>query len=129
MRLATIRTGDGTHAARVEGDVLVELDYPDVGALLRSGADALERAQGDEHVTGAEHALDTADFATLVLDPGKIVCVGVNYADHIAEMGRELPEFPTLFAKYTDALIGARDDIVAPHACPTWSTGKSSSPW
>ena len=114
MRLATIRTGDGTHAARVEGDALVELEYPDVGALLRSGADALERAAGAEHVTGAEHALDTADFATLVLDPGKIVCVGVNYADHIAEMGRELPEFPTLFAKYTDALIGARDDIWLP---------------
>ena len=52
MRLATIRTGDGTHAARVEGDALVELDYPDVGALLRSGDDALARAQGDEHVTG-----------------------------------------------------------------------------
>ena len=86
----------------------------DVGALLRSGDDALERARGDEHVTGAEHALDTADFATLVLDPGKTVCVGVNYADHVAEMGRELPEFPTLFAKYTDALIGARDDIWLP---------------
>jgi acylpyruvate hydrolase len=114
MRLATIRTGDGTHAARVEGDVLVELDYPDVGALLRSGDDALDHAQGDEHVTGAEHSLDTADFATLVLDPGKTVCVGVNYADHVAEMGRELPEFPTLFAKYTDALIGARDDIWLP---------------
>ena len=114
MRLATIRTGDGTHAARVEGDALVELDYPDVGALLRSGDDALVRAQGDEHVTGAEHALDTADFATLVLDPGKTVCVGVNYADHVAEMGRELPEFPTLFAKYTDALIGAHDDIWLP---------------
>ena len=116
MRLATIRTGDGTHAARVEGDALVELDYPDVGALLRSGDDALDRAHGDEHVTGAEHALDTADFATLVLDPGKTVCVGVNYADHVAEMGRELPEFPTLFAKYTDALIGARDDIWLPRA-------------
>ena len=114
MRLATIRTGDGTHAARVEGDALVELDFPDVGALLRSGDDALVRAHGDEHVTGAEHALDTADFATLVLDPGKTVCVGVNYADHVAEMGRELPEFPTLFAKYTDALIGARDDIWLP---------------
>ena len=114
MRLATIRTGDGTHAARVEGDTLVELDYADVGALLRSGADALARAAGTEHVTGAEHALDGADFATLVLDPGKIVCVGVNYADHIAEMGREPPEFPTLFAKYTDALVGARDDIWLP---------------
>jgi acylpyruvate hydrolase len=114
MRLATIRTGDGTHAARVEGDTLVELEYPDIGALLRSGADALDRARRADHVTGAEYALDGADFATLVLDPGKIVCVGVNYADHIAEMGREPPEFPTLFAKFTDALIGARDDIWLP---------------
>jgi acylpyruvate hydrolase len=114
MRLATIRTGDGTHAARVEGDTLVELEYPDVGALLRSGPDALDRASGVEDVTGAEHAVDDADFATLVLDPGKVVCVGVNYADHVAEMGRELPDFPTLFAKFTDALIGARDDIVLP---------------
>jgi acylpyruvate hydrolase len=114
MRLATIRTGDGTHAARVERDVLVELEYPDVGALLRSGPDALDRAEGSEWVTGAEYALDRAEFATVVLDPGKIVCVGVNYADHIAEMGREQPAFPTLFAKFTDALIGARDDIVLP---------------
>jgi len=114
MRLATVRTGDGTHAARVQGDALVELDVPDVGALLRSGSDALERAQGAEHVTGAEYELDGADFAPVVLDPGKIVCVGVNYADHIAEMGRDAPEFPTLFAKFTDALIGARDAIVLP---------------
>ncbi|MEX1007299.1 MAG: fumarylacetoacetate hydrolase family protein [Acidimicrobiia bacterium] len=114
MRLATIRTGDGTHAARVDGNTLVELEYPDVGALLRSGHDPLERAERGEHVTGAEHPLAGADFAPVVLDPGKIVCVGVNYADHIAEMGREAPEFPTLFAKFTDALIGARDAIVLP---------------
>ena len=60
------------------------------------------------------HRIGDADFAPVVLDPGKIVCVGVNYADHVAEMGREPPEFPTLFAKFTDALIGAHDDIVLP---------------
>jgi len=42
------------------------------------------------------------------------VCVGLNYAKHILEMGRELPDHPTLFAKYPSALIGARDDIVLP---------------
>jgi acylpyruvate hydrolase len=65
-------------------------------------------------VTGVEHATDGADYAPVVLDPGKVICVGVNYADHIAEMGREAPDFPTLFAKFTDALIGARDVIVLP---------------
>src|SRR5262249_467553 len=37
-----------------------------------------------------------------------------NYRSHILEMGRELPEHPTLFAKYAESLIGARDPIVLP---------------
>jgi acylpyruvate hydrolase len=113
VKLATIRTPHGTRAARVEDDHLVELGADDVGALLRGSPDALERAAG---VNGPSHPLDGADYAPLVLDPGKIVCVGVNYADHIAEMGREPPAYPTLFAKFTDALIGAHDDIVLPVA-------------
>ena len=42
--------------------------------------------------------------------PNKIVCLGLNYATHIAEMGRPTPEHPTLFAKFDGALIGAHDD-------------------
>jgi acylpyruvate hydrolase len=113
VKLATIRTAHGTRAVRVDGDALVELGHDDVGELLRAEPDAIARAAG---VSGPEHALDGADFAPVVRDPGKIVCVGVNYADHIAEMQREPPEYPTLFAKFTDALIGARDDIVLPVA-------------
>jgi acylpyruvate hydrolase len=111
VKLATIRTGDGTHAARVEGDTLVELEFSDVGEMLRAGPNLDAHAT---RVTGEEHTIEEASFAPVVVDPGKIVCVGVNYADHIAEMGREPPDFPTLFAKFTDALIGARDDIVLP---------------
>jgi acylpyruvate hydrolase len=111
MRLATIRTGDGTHAVRVDGDTLIELDARDVGDLLRAG-DAVGMLEGVP--TGVEHDLASADFAPVVLDPGKIICLGLNYEDHILEMGRELPPYPTLFAKYTDALIGARDAIVLP---------------
>jgi acylpyruvate hydrolase len=98
---------------RVDGDTLVELGHDDVGELLRAEPDAIGRAA---QVSGPEHALDGADFAPVVREPGKIVCVGVNYADHIAEMQREPPAYPTLFAKFTDALIGARDDIVLPGA-------------
>jgi acylpyruvate hydrolase len=111
MRLATIRTGDGTHAVRVDGDTLIELDARDVGDLLRAGS-AVGMLEGVP--TGVEHDLDTADFAPVVLDPGKIICLGLNYEEHILEMGRELPHYPTLFAKYTEALIGARDAIVLP---------------
>jgi acylpyruvate hydrolase len=46
--------------------------------------------------------------------PGKVICCGLNYGDHIAETGREAPAYPTLFAKYADTLIGPGDDIVLP---------------
>ena len=46
--------------------------------------------------------------------PGKIICVGHNYRNHIKEMGREVPEYPTLFAKYAESLIGPNDDLALP---------------
>lgn len=50
----------------------------------------------------------------MVTAPNKMLCVGLNYRSHILEVKRDLPEHPTLFAKFTDALIGAHDDIVLP---------------
>jgi acylpyruvate hydrolase len=55
-----------------------------------------------------------AQLAPVVPQPSKIVCVGLNYKSHILEMGRELPAYPTLFAKFSDSLIGAADPIVRP---------------
>ncbi len=45
--------------------------------------------------------------------PKKIICVGLNYREHILEMGRELPTNPVLFAKFANAIIGPEDNI--PH--------------
>ncbi|MGN6788808.1 MAG: fumarylacetoacetate hydrolase family protein [Rhodanobacteraceae bacterium] len=46
---------------------------------------------------------------------GKIICVGLNYADHAAESGQPVPEQPVLFMKATSAIVGAFDDVVIPH--------------
>ena len=46
--------------------------------------------------------------------PGKVICCGLNYGDHIAELGRERPTYPTLFAKYADTLLPDGADIVLP---------------
>lgn len=43
--------------------------------------------------------------------PGKIICVGKNYADHVVEMKSEIPEYPVLFAKFSNTLIGPEDPI------------------
>jgi acylpyruvate hydrolase len=107
MRLATIRTPDGTRAVRRDGDALVDLGFTDVGAYLAAGSPALSDAAKRFYVVGA-------DFAPVVPNPSKVVCVGHNYSNHIKEMGRELPAYPTLFPKFADTLIGAQDDIVKP---------------
>ncbi|MFF9808206.1 fumarylacetoacetate hydrolase family protein [Streptomyces coeruleorubidus] len=110
MKLATIRLGDRTTAVRVEGDTLVDLGLPDVGAVLASagGLEAAATADGRRYA-GAE-----AEFAPLVPRPTKVVCVGLNYQKHIKEMGRDLPEYPTLFSKFADTLVGALDDVRRP---------------
>jgi acylpyruvate hydrolase len=114
VRLATIRTASGTRAARIDGAVATELDAPDVGTLL---ADASWHRRA-ENASGPTVDAASLDYAPLITRPDKIVCVGLNYRNHILEMGRDLPEHPTLFAKYTSALIGAHDDIVLPRVSP-----------
>ena len=79
----------------------------DVGELLAVGA-APDR-DGVRPVPVAE-----ADFAPVVPRPQKILCVGLNYRTHIMETGRDLPAYPTLFAKFADSLLGPRDDLVLP---------------
>src|SRR6476620_11315409 len=46
--------------------------------------------------------------------PGKVICCGLNYGDHVVETGRERPAYPTLFAKYADTLVPDGADIVLP---------------
>jgi acylpyruvate hydrolase len=108
--LATIREGEGTRAVRIDGDQAVDLGDVDVGTVLHRPDWRSWAAAAD----GPTRPVDGLDYAPLVPRPDKVVCVGLNYRNHILEMGRELPEHPTLFAKYRSALIGAFDDIVLP---------------
>ena len=112
MRLATIRTATGLRAVRVDEQAgrAVETGDADVRALLEH-AEWAERASA---AAGPVHELAGLDYAPVVPTPEKIICVGLNYRDHVREMGDELPTHPTLFAKYPPALIGAHDDIVLP---------------
>ncbi|MYS43412.1 2-hydroxyhepta-2,4-diene-1,7-dioate isomerase [Streptomyces sp. SID5998] len=110
MKLATLRTADGTRAVRLDGDVLVDLGHADLGALLAEDGWRDKAAAA----SGTAYPAEGADFAPVVPNPSKIVCVGHNYTDHIKEMGRDLPSHPTLFPKFAETLIGAYDDIVKP---------------
>ncbi len=110
MKLATIRTATGTRAVRLDGDQHVDLGHASVGDLLAE-EDWASRAAATGSTT---YPVEAADFAPVVPNPSKVVCVGLNYRSHIEEMGRDLPEYPVLFAKFADTLTGANDPVTKP---------------
>lgn len=109
MRFATVRTDFGaTQAGRVHAETVDLLAYPTVRELLEAADPAAPVV--------STVALEAVDFAPLIPNPEKIICVGLNYHDHATEVGADLPEYPILFAKYGRSLIGARDAIWMPPA-------------
>lgn len=106
MRLATATLPDGTTSAIVEIDGRWRrLPYSDLSAALGSlyWRDAPAQA-------GA--IVESPIFGNPLPLPGKVICCGQNYVDHIREMGRTPPKYPTLFTKFADTLCGPDDDIV-----------------
>ena len=53
-------------------------------------------------------------FAPCIDGVGKFICIGLNYFDHVAETGMEVPKEPIVFMKATSAICGANDDIIIP---------------
>jgi acylpyruvate hydrolase len=119
MRLGTLRSDGSTVAVRIDAGEAVQIDgFVDVGALLRT-PDWRTLAESADGRRRSLASIDAASWASPVIAPTKIVCVGLNYRNHILEMGRELPEFPTLFAKFAESLIGPNDPIALPPEAAT----------
>lgn len=74
-------------------------------------AEMLDRLAADP---GAAMEVASVRLRAAVPDPGKVICVGLNYRSHIAETGRADVEYPVLFTKFASSLVGPYDDIVAP---------------
>ena len=126
MKLVTFQFGaelrPGVLTKRDGRDVVVDLQQTDpslpgsVRELLEAGPEALARA-----AQAADAARDTLDAAAVKLaapipNPGKILCIGLNYADHAAESGQPLPDYPIVFSKYSNTVIGSGEAIILPKA-------------
>ena len=90
-------------------------------------ADITGATLGDDSIAKLR-ALDPATLPTVdgnprmgacVSDIGKFMCIGLNYADHAAETGADIPEHPILFMKANSAITGANDDVVMPRGSAT----------
>ncbi len=86
----------------------------DLLAVLRRGKDAIMRAGRLLIEAGAPLDLDAVDLLPPIAAPGKIICIGLNYADHSAESGFKQPDYPTVFGRFASSLIGHRAPIIRP---------------
>jgi 2-keto-4-pentenoate hydratase/2-oxohepta-3-ene-1,7-dioic acid hydratase in catechol pathway len=121
MRLATIQTSAGPRSALLHDGNYVDLHATDsslpasVRGLLDGGPAVLQAAaRAAARPDAVRHAAGSARLLAPVIDPPKIICIGLNYRDHAAESGSPIPRDPVLFSKFTTALIGPEAAIVLP---------------
>ncbi len=108
-----------THPGALLGNEVVSLKeagFRDILTLIEAGPEALKRVEVLLAKPPAESIFPLASVNLLapIPKPTKIICVGLNYRDHAIESKMEIPKVPTIFSKYTTAVIGAGDNIVLP---------------
>jgi len=117
MKLASFRLGDrATYGVIANETVCAVPDdfrarYPDLKSAISAGvaAEILDAAG-----SGQEIEFKKIRFDAVIPNPGKIFCVGMNYMAHIKEMGRTPPEYPALFVRFPDSLVGHRQPVLRP---------------
>jgi 2-keto-4-pentenoate hydratase/2-oxohepta-3-ene-1,7-dioic acid hydratase in catechol pathway len=118
MRFVTYTGTRGPRAAAVRGTEYVDLNDADstlpasLKEIIAQGAAGLQRA-----ASAAAHGKPLAAAPHLLApipDPQKVICVGLNYADHAKESGVTPPDEPVFFNKFPTAVCAHGDDIVLP---------------
>lgn len=116
MRIASVIVAGQATYGIVEGNSIKVASpqalakYPDLQAAIAAvGVSELAAL-----LTGSVHQLADVSFLPVIPKPDKIFCIGINYASHIAETGRPVPEKPVVFMRYANSQVGAGQAIVQP---------------
>ncbi|MBS0224513.1 MAG: fumarylacetoacetate hydrolase family protein [Proteobacteria bacterium] len=120
MRLASFRQAGVEKFGAVVDDGIVDLSARFQGrwaslrdALADNGIDQLTAAVRNQK---ADFTLDAIELLPVVPNPDKILCIGVNYASHAGEVGREPPPQPSVFSRLNNTLVPHGGSIVRPSA-------------
>jgi len=121
MRLVSFRLNEEAHiGVRTEAGI-VDLNSADeslpseMSALISLGSDGMSKvAAAVNSATSSIVAEADIELLPIVPNPEKIVCIGLNYADHAAETGAEIPSEPVVFNKFRTALCASGDNILLP---------------
>src|SRR4029077_17005403 len=119
MKLASYKTSQGAGYGVVTGDGIVDLTrrigkkYPDLRALL--AGNGLAQAQKIAKASKKpDFKLARITLLPVIPNPGKIVCVGLNYEEHRAETGRDKTENPALFVRVAESQVAHGQPIIMP---------------
>lgn len=118
MRYASFRSVDGTPTWGAEtGEDLADLGPSGLGlaATLREAIELGLTAGDGPSIEGAPTvALADAELLPVIPEPGKVICIGVNYKTHQEETGRRDSEHPVVFSRWNDTLAPAGVDVPLP---------------
>ena len=122
MRLANVEIGGQARLVAESGDHFIDFgagrnDLPDDLLSFIKGGEAARAAITDAIEAagaGAKIDRDQVSFLPPITDPPKIICLGLNYVDHAAEGGFQVPDYPTLFMRGRTSLVGHGHPIVRP---------------
>lgn len=116
MKLVSFSTQDGTGYGVVENDHVIDLStrmkHPSLRALI--AADEVGEAARLASTLKPDYPLSGIRLLPPIPDPGKIICVGLNYHAHVAETGRKLTEKPALFNRFAESQIGHLAPMIKP---------------
>jgi 2,4-didehydro-3-deoxy-L-rhamnonate hydrolase len=106
--------------ARVDDETYVDLsdvvDDLDEAFFGSGGLERLRPIVAERSSTGVTSRFDGERIGAPIARPHQILCIGLNFSDHAAEAGMEVPEEPILFNKSPNTLIGPNDDVRIPRA-------------
>ncbi|HTZ04034.1 MAG TPA: fumarylacetoacetate hydrolase family protein [Xanthobacteraceae bacterium] len=116
MKLLSFAAGGENFFGAVNGDGIVTLNQrlgtDSLEAALRAGSIEAMREAGKNATP--DRKLADVKFLPVIPQPRKILCAGVNYRAHAAEIGRDLPKQPSMFIRFADTLVGHGGALVRP---------------
>jgi 2-keto-4-pentenoate hydratase/2-oxohepta-3-ene-1,7-dioic acid hydratase in catechol pathway len=118
MRLVSFEHDGDLSYGLADGDRICEASpefrqrFRDLRAVIAAGV----QSELGENVGGASHSVSDVRFVPVIPNPDKILCVGVNYRPHIEEMGRDVPDYPVVFIRFTASMVGHDEPILRPNA-------------
>jgi 2-keto-4-pentenoate hydratase/2-oxohepta-3-ene-1,7-dioic acid hydratase in catechol pathway len=122
MKFVSFRAGGSARYGVADGNKVIDLTrrlkHPDLKALIAAGAQS-EAAREVKGAT-ADFTLNQIAFAPTIPNPDKIVCVGLNYHEHLNETGLAKHALPSIFGRWADTQVGHLQPMILPKNCETF---------